>query len=576
MEGYLKKNSISYNAYVKAVYNGTIWADNYMIGALSRMFNVKITVVSPYYSDVWNVFHKSAIPDIIIVSNGGDFGARNGVTHFTATRGTETVWRCVGSEISVGEVGLHTKESDGRAHGINVFEVSEKKRMTIKAQKLTKDIEELSKDLKEICLRRDQILDEMSDIKVDVEELKRFTRYHPETERRHSHKRKAQGKVKSSKPEKKKKPFPTELREKLMKDVTEGDPFDFSDIQELKMLYEPAIKRCRTKEPGQSAPSHTTVTSLELPSLKDVEDVFGEIPTDVLEQVGTVTEHGMPNLREAANEEVITHQPKRTIDEFFPKTKTFSEEVQVLPKLSELPATADHHTRVNYSGIPMSKEVAERLEEGKKEKAHELATVHTSSKKNVTCGETYVDVEIDPDGNVLASNSEVNIFVPGSDKKKETVKDDKTEEKVELEADDVIEVDDSEKETGTTKKILQPTAAEIEAYKVTVTVPVDISKLPPPVPEGKQDPNFFYCTMCDKKFRQKRHQKTHIEEYCKYLTEVVKIQCPHGECGHLFTHVRNFRDHLSSKHGAEKQYQCMKCGMKFDYQKTYSRHIVNC
>ena len=75
----------------------------------------------------------------------------------------------------------------------------------------------------------------------------------------------------------------------------------------------------------------------------------------------------MPNLREAANEEVITHQPKCTIDEFFPKTKTFSEEVQVLPKLSELPATADRHTRVNYSGIPMLKEVGERIEEGKKE-----------------------------------------------------------------------------------------------------------------------------------------------------------------------------------------------------------------
>ena len=123
---------------------------------------------------------------------------------------------------------------------------------------------------------------------------------------------------------------------------------------------------------------------------------------------------------------------------------------------------------------------------------------------------------------------------------------------------------------------MQPTAAEIEAYKVTVSVPVDISKLPPPVPEGKQDPNFFCCTMCDKRFKQKRHQKTHIEEYCSYLMEKVKIQCPHGECGNLFTHVKNFRDHLSSKHGAEEQYQCIKCGRKFHYQKSYSWHIANC
>ena len=87
-------------------------------------------------------------------------------------------------------------------------------------------------------------------------------------------------------------------------------------------------------------------------------------------------------------------------------------------------------------------------------------------------------------------------------------------------------------------------AAEIEAYKITVTVAVDTSKLRPPVPEGEQDPNFFYCTMCDKRFKQRRHQQEHIKEYCSYLTEKVKIQCPHGECGNLFAHVKNFRDHL--------------------------------
>ena len=92
MEAYLKKYSILYNAYVKGIYNGTIWADNYIIRVFSRMFNVKITVVSPYYSDVWNVFHRSAITDGIIVSNGGDFGTKSAVMHFTVTCGSEHVW----------------------------------------------------------------------------------------------------------------------------------------------------------------------------------------------------------------------------------------------------------------------------------------------------------------------------------------------------------------------------------------------------------------------------------------------------------------------------------------------------
>ena len=115
MKEYLKKHRISYNSYVKGVYHGRIWADKYVIGALSRMLNVKITVVSPYYSDVWNVFHKSAMPDVVIVSNGSDFGSKSAVTHFTATRGTENVLQCVGSDIAVGEIGHYSKASDGRS-----------------------------------------------------------------------------------------------------------------------------------------------------------------------------------------------------------------------------------------------------------------------------------------------------------------------------------------------------------------------------------------------------------------------------------------------------------------------------
>ena len=145
MKAYLKKYGISYNAYVKGVYHGTIWADKYIIGALGRMFNVKITIISPYYSDVWNIFHRSAIPDVVIVSNGGDFGTRSAIMHFTGTRGTDNVWKFVGSDIAVGELGHYSKESDRRTYAINVFEAAEKKNMTIKVQKMTMEIDELSR-----------------------------------------------------------------------------------------------------------------------------------------------------------------------------------------------------------------------------------------------------------------------------------------------------------------------------------------------------------------------------------------------------------------------------------------------
>ena len=137
MEEYLKKYCISYNTYIKGVYHGTIWADQYMIGALSKMFNIKITVISPYYADVWNVFHKSTFPNVVIVSNGGDFGTQSAVTHFTATCGSENVWQCVSRDVSVGELGHHYRESDGRACAINVFEATEKRKMFARRQRAT-------------------------------------------------------------------------------------------------------------------------------------------------------------------------------------------------------------------------------------------------------------------------------------------------------------------------------------------------------------------------------------------------------------------------------------------------------
>ena len=209
----------------------------------------------------------------------------------------------------------------------------------------------------------------MSDIKVDVEELKQFSRYHPEKQHKQSRKREAEEKPKISKPEKKKKPFAGELGEKLIKDVTSEDPYDFSDIQELKKLYAPARTRCRTKQPGQSAPSTAVVANIQLPSLTDVEEVLGE---ELLQEPGTVTERTMPTLRETAHEDVITEQPKSTIDDFFPKEMSYRQEVENLPKLNELPPDAHCTTRINYGGIPMTKQVAEELEKTKEKREMKL------------------------------------------------------------------------------------------------------------------------------------------------------------------------------------------------------------
>ena len=41
MESYLKTKKLTYTSYVTGVYNGHIWADEFLIGAIAMMFNVQ-------------------------------------------------------------------------------------------------------------------------------------------------------------------------------------------------------------------------------------------------------------------------------------------------------------------------------------------------------------------------------------------------------------------------------------------------------------------------------------------------------------------------------------------------------
>ena len=74
---YLNDIRMPFKTYIRQLYRGNIWGDKYMLGAFRKMCNIKISVISPYYTDIWNVFHDSAIRDIVLIANGGDFFNEN-------------------------------------------------------------------------------------------------------------------------------------------------------------------------------------------------------------------------------------------------------------------------------------------------------------------------------------------------------------------------------------------------------------------------------------------------------------------------------------------------------------------
>ena len=133
MVDYLKSKQLTFTSYVIGVYNGRVWADEFLIGAIGMMYNVWITVVSPYFSDVWNVFHDGhAQPDIVLVCNGAYFGSgRDNITHFSGMRGKGKSWQCVGSGQTVDEIGVYSGFIEGWKTAIDLFTITINRRITI-------------------------------------------------------------------------------------------------------------------------------------------------------------------------------------------------------------------------------------------------------------------------------------------------------------------------------------------------------------------------------------------------------------------------------------------------------------
>ena len=184
MVDYLKSKKLTFTSYVIGVYNGRVWADEFLIGAIGMMYNVRITVVSPYFSDVWNIFHDGrAQPDIVLVCNGQYFGSgRDNITHFSGTRGKGKSWQCVGSDQRVHEIGLYSGYTEGRKTAIDLFTITINRELLFKTNTMLTDVNRLCRDVNAICVERDQVIEKLDELKITLGDFKRLTSYYVEEE----------------------------------------------------------------------------------------------------------------------------------------------------------------------------------------------------------------------------------------------------------------------------------------------------------------------------------------------------------------------------------------------------------
>ena len=101
MNSYLQLNKLTFLSYVMGIYHGSIFGEEFIIGAIAMMFNIRITVISPYFNDLWHIFHDGLEePGIILLVNGSHFRSEpDNISHFTSTRGVGQTGKCIGSSL---------------------------------------------------------------------------------------------------------------------------------------------------------------------------------------------------------------------------------------------------------------------------------------------------------------------------------------------------------------------------------------------------------------------------------------------------------------------------------------------
>ena len=148
------------------------------------MFNIHVSIISPHFTDFWSIFHDGHDQsDIILIANGSDFGTEHdAITHFSATRGDEELWKCIGTDQGEKELEHYKKFVEGKKIGLDMKSINLTSRIIRQSQEMLRGINQVCFDLHNICLERDKVLNDLKDIDICVRDFKRVIAYYKEDE----------------------------------------------------------------------------------------------------------------------------------------------------------------------------------------------------------------------------------------------------------------------------------------------------------------------------------------------------------------------------------------------------------
>ena len=172
MCNYLNQKGLTYESYIIGVTLGDISADEFMLLAISRMWNISISILSP----------ESKNPSIIIIGNGREFDNKRLSKHYSPTVKTLPSARKLGHDISNIDIKYIQTRAAGEKAGTETFMIRECEELLKQHYEVGKQIKKLKEKLSVYEEQFEVIGNRLCELEHDKDLLNRFRLHEEERE----------------------------------------------------------------------------------------------------------------------------------------------------------------------------------------------------------------------------------------------------------------------------------------------------------------------------------------------------------------------------------------------------------
>ena len=623
MEKYLKDRKIGFSTYLQKLYCGDIWCDEYVIGAIAKMWNIRITITSPFYSPPWDVFHSGAHPHVVLIANGSEFGKVRCLSHISSTRGKSSTFECVKPIHRIGEISQYYGRTKGSITGAKLYEKVAKRLAIEKATKVTNELDDICKTIQSLTIRKNKLLESMQELNMEIDHLKQEKYRITEVDYNIAPKLAPLRRVaESMKRDTKKDTLPnvkitTDELEHLMNEFAPPDgsktkktSVDEKDSSE-KLTQEEKEKRQTTivtevtseKEKLQVKhhklkPSHKKKTEEQTKISKFIPDYPTVHQQKKHEEKAKSDEVQSDKLiRKLVKEiEKKTQRNEQILHKKLKETK--GKEEELLPSLGQFEGLIDQ-SETFEPGVVTMRDIKLPVEEDNNdiEELDEYSGKYSLTEKERTEADKYLYQEnviqrsdflpryedLDPNlpdntpctfHNIAYEKGVVDTFLRLEPKAKEHLEKstkDLTEE--DTRKNDNIVIEEKTVHESQRDNLQQINVSELDIYLGTEESPKKKQKIShEPVHQTFKKTTakkMFKCQFCSKQFSNITYRNKHEERMCDLNPNPKLIQC---ECGKTYRHESNYKDHRSSIHGDVSRHICKLCGRAFPHQNSLARH----